>query len=239
MVYDSLTFPVIPSRPFFYTNFVATVDGKVQVTTDKQSAYWPIGSKTDYATLLQLRTYADVLIYGKNSALHFNHGENLAKESFKHDRKNVGKNENIIYLIICNTTSGLAVETLTSPHNAYTYLVFPEDATVDEKFANTFKILRFGKAQVDITLLTQWLHEQQHKHVLVEGGPTLLGTFFDHDLIDEVFLTIAPKIFGNETGKTLTLVEHKLFSPEKVKNLTLLSVKQVQNELFLRYAINH
>ena len=49
--------------------------------------------------------------------------------------------------------------------------------------------------------------------------------------------TMTPKIFGNEPGKALTLVENRLFPAAKIKNLKLISIKQVGDELFLRYRI--
>ncbi len=71
----------------------------------------------------------------------------------------------------------------------------------------------------------------------MEGGPILLGSFLAENLLDEIFLTVAPKIFGNEPGKTLTLVESRLFPADEIRNLNLISVKQIEEELFLRYRI--
>lgn len=34
--------------------------------------------------------------------------------------------------------------------------------------------------------------------LLVEGGPTLLGSFLDHELVDELFVYVAPIIFGDQ-----------------------------------------
>lgn len=238
-MYPDLVLPTLPDRPFFYTNFVETLDGKVQVTTSEQAKYWPIGSKIDYATLIELRTYADVLIYGKNSALSFNHGQNLAKEDFKKAREKKEKNPDITYLIVCNTISKEDLAVLRGPHEKHTLLVMPEDAEVDQEIEDVIKIIRVGKEKVDIALLAQKLHEKGYKQVLVEGGPSLLGSFLEADLIDQVFLTIAPKLFGNKPGETLTLVEGTLFPPEKIKNLELISVQQNKNELFLRYQILH
>lgn len=235
MVYSNITFPSITNRPFFYTNFVSTIDGKVQVKTSQQTAYWPIGSKTDYQTLIQLRSYADVLIYGKNSALSFNHGQNFAKEEFKEQRRKNNRNPNLLYFIICRTLTKDDLLVLMSPHDANTFFVMPENAQVDKEIEEKFKIVRIGNEAVDIQKLALWLQEQNYKHILVEGGPTLLGEFLEEDLMDEVFLTISPKIFGNETGKTLSLVEGRLFPPDKIKNFELLLVKQVENEVFLRY----
>ena len=83
--------------------------------------------------------------------------------------------------------------------------------------------------------LSKDLYKKGYKNVLVEGGPTLLGSFLRMNLIDEIFLTIAPRIFGTESNLTLSLVEGQLFPPNKIKNLKLISVKTISDEIFLRY----
>lgn len=190
MLYPNLGFPKVKGRPFFYTNFVQTVDGKVQV---KKEGYWPIGSKKDHEVLIELRAYADCLIHGKN--LYNEFGEitkkSLHKKEFKNLRKKLDKNPDLPYII--------------GTH--------------------------------DLKKLSRDLYKRGYKNVLVEGGPTLLGSFLKENLIDEIFLTIAPKIFGTELGTTLTLVEGILFSPAQIKKLKLISVKKVEDDLFLRYRI--
>lgn len=64
-----------------------------------------------------------------------------------------------------------------------------------------------------------------------------MGSFLKDNLIDEIFLTIAPRIFGTEPGKTLTLVEGILFKPNQIKKLKLVSVKKAGDELYLRYSL--
>lgn len=191
MFYPNLKFPQIKGRPFFYTNFVQTVDGKVAV---KKGGYWPIGSRLDYQVLVELRGYADCLLHGKNLASQFGEitKKSIQKEEFKKLRKRVGKSKDLPY--ITASTRDL------------------------EKIADD-------------------LYKKGYRHILVEGGPTLLGSFLKANLIDEMFLTIAPKIYGSETGKTLTLVEDYLFPKNAIKNLTLISVKKAKNELFLRYKV--
>lgn len=98
-------------------------------------------------------------------------------------------------------------------------------------------ILPYVIASHDLKQLSKDLYKKGYKNILVEGGPTLLGSFLKKNLMDEIFLTIAPKIFGSEKGSTLTLVENYLFPKEAIKKLKLLSVKQIENELYLRYKV--
>lgn len=204
MIYPNLKFPKPHHRPFFYTNFVQTLDGKVSV---KKEGYWPIGSKKDYQVLVELRAYADCLIHGGNLAREFGDRtiESIHKESFKKLRRKLGRNGQLPYYIVTK-----------HPESFHTPVV---------------KLTHSPGA------LAGFLHKKGYKYVLVEGGPTLLGSFLKEDLIDEIFLTIVPKIIGSDKNSTLNLAEGQLFPPEQIKHLKLLSVKKFKDELFLRYSL--
>lgn len=191
MFYPNLKFPKFKSRPFFYTNFVQTVDGKVQV---KSPGYWPIGSSADYQILTELRAYADCLIHGKNLYKEFGEitKKSLQRQEFRKLRKKLGKNPDLSYII--------------GTH--------------------------------DLKKLSRDLYKKGYKNVLVEGGPTLLGSFLKEGLIDEIFLTIAPKIYGT-SDLTLTLVEGYLFPKNSTIKLRLISVKPIGDELFLHYKVEN
>lgn len=209
MVYPNLKFPIRTNRPFFYTNFVSTVDGKVQVLKNPKD-YWPIGSNADYKLLLELRAQADCLIHGKNLALEFGQItlDSLNKRVFKEMRNKLGKNPNLPYYIVTNHPNEFA------------------DIGSKAVIANS-----------NVNLLCKLLHKKGYKNVLIEGGPHLLGSFLKENLVDEIFLTIAPKIFGNNKGNTLTLIEGYLFPKNAVKKLSLLSVKKLESEIYLHYKV--
>lgn len=205
MIYKNLRFPKIQGRPFFYTNFVQTVDGKVGV---KKGGYWPIGSSKDHQVLEELRAYADCLIHGSNLAYEFGQAtaKSLNGERFKKLRKKLGKDEDLPYYII---------------------------TTHPDKLSN----LNANIVNDSLPGLVKTLQNKGYKHILIEGGPILLGSFLKQNLIDEIFLTIAPRIYGSEEKNTMTLVEGVLFPVDKVKHLKLLSVKRVRDELYLRYSL--
>lgn len=73
--------------------------------------------------------------------------------------------------------------------------------------------------------------------ILLEGGPTTFGGFLAERLVDDLFLTIAPKILGSSEGKTLTLVEGVFFAPDSIIRATLASTLVVGDEVFLRYSL--
>jgi len=234
MIYHNLKLPSVAGRPFFYTNFVATIDGKVSVR-ERGRGYWPIGSPTDYETLVRLRTYADVLIHGATTAQFTRTIDNLGKPEFQAERRRLGNTKDIIYAVV-STHPGSIVGLLASPPpGTRGRLVTTTEAPLPSEVEG-FEVMRCGEKSVDVSVLSRLLYEEGVRHVLVEGGPQLLGGFLEAGLVDEVFLTIAPKIFGNKLGEALTMVEGVLFSPEEVKRFKLLSVEQVEDEVYLRYS---
>lgn len=208
MIYKNLTFPKKEGRPFFYTNFVVTVDGKAQVLENTKD-YWPIGSENDREVLHELRAQADVLIHGKNLAKEFGQItlNSLEKDEFKKMRQDLEKGPTLPYYIVSDHPGNLP---------------------------NLKGVTIVGS---NLQQLSQDFYEKGFRNVLVEGGPTLLGSFLKENLMDEIFLTIAPKIFGSKKDVTLTLVEGILFPPDQVKKLELISVENINGELFLRYKV--
>lgn len=213
MVYTKLAFPTLAEKPFFYASFVATVDGKVWV---EKAGYWPIGTRTDYDTFTFLRAHADAIIDGKNTALRFGKHtiETIHNPSFVKLRKKVKKERLPLYIVVTKHPDEKLQNVLANPYG--------------------FETIIWKK---DIQALVTFLKRQRCSHVFIDGGPTLLGSFIDEHLLDELFLTIAPKIVGSETKRTATLVEGKLFTPSQVKRLHLLSVKEKNDEVFLRYRV--
>ena len=74
--------------------------------------------------------------------------------------------------------------------------------------------------------------------VLVEGGPSLNGLLVEHDLLDELFLTVGPVIVGGEHSLTAVETSTKP-SIAGLRRLTLRSAaaNPETGELYLRYAI--
>jgi diaminohydroxyphosphoribosylaminopyrimidine deaminase/5-amino-6-(5-phosphoribosylamino)uracil reductase len=50
--------------------------------------------------------------------------------------------------------------------------------------------------------LLEELGRRRMTNVLFEGGSQVLGELFDHQLVDEVHVFVAPKIVGGENGRT-------------------------------------
>lgn len=82
---------------------------------------------------------------------------------------------------------------------------------------------------VDLRGLLLSLREEGVRALLCEGGPTLHGQMQAAGLVDELFLTIAPKLAGHEAPH---IVEGAAFPPAELELAWLL---EHEGELFARY----
>jgi riboflavin biosynthesis pyrimidine reductase len=71
--------------------------------------------------------------------------------------------------------------------------------------------------------------------VLYEGGPHLLGEIVRADLLDELFLTLAPQLVGRHEERRLGLVEGLALTPSEGRWHELASVRRSNHHVFLRY----
>lgn len=60
-----------------------------------------------------------------------------------------------------------------------------------------------GETRVDLPAALRLLYEQGVRRLMVEGGGTLVGELFRLGLVDELYLYVAPLIFGGATAPTL------------------------------------
>jgi riboflavin biosynthesis pyrimidine reductase len=86
-----------------------------------------------------------------------------------------------------------------------------------------------GGELADLRELLRSLREEGVRAVLCEGGPTLHGSLQAEGLVDELFLTIAPKLSGGEGPRIL---EGPL---PAVTDLELAWLLEEDGELFARY----
>lgn len=230
-----LKFHIPPHRPFFYTSFVSTIDGKVWV---KKSGYWPIGSKIDYQYFTFLRAHADAIIDGKNTALTFGSKtiETLHKEEFQLLRKKLGKKNITKYFVVTSKPDRQLTKSLKNPYDFKPIILTTYQAVIDKELEKIANVVRISKDDhVGVSDISIFLHQEKKRTVFIDGGPTLIASFLEENLLDEIFLTLAPKIFGSQKQITTTMVEGKLFSAKTLKKFSLLSVSKIGDEVFLRY----
>ncbi|CAN5377185.1 pyrimidine reductase family protein [soil metagenome] len=93
-----------------------------------------------------------------------------------------------------------------------------------------WRLLVAGDAAVDVADAVRQLKSQGMERILCEGGPTLLDSLVEDDLVDEICVTIAPRLAGAQPVGTRT--QARLEAPTA---LHIRHVVQHHDYLFLRY----
>lgn len=84
---------------------------------------------------------------------------------------------------------------------------------------------RSDRGRVDLRQLLKKLHALEIRHLLVEGGATLIGSFLDNRLADKAMIYIAPKIIGGAQA----LVSVKGEGVSSLRSAVLLKNSSVKN----------
>ncbi|MBP6945075.1 RibD family protein [Patescibacteria group bacterium] len=233
-MYHVLDIPSSLSRPWVYANFVMTLDGKVAITSSREN-YWPLGSTHDYNAMMHLRAQADVLVHGRKTAQVFRALTRLEDGRFQAQRKEMGKPEFLPYVILSKVGGDDCVPFLTSSSGVPTYLATLDGAIISPSVKAVSSIIRSGETSLDVASFVEWCRGQGYQRILLEGGPTSFYSFLKAGYIDDLFLTIAPKLVGGGLGQAQTLLDGDLFSLKEVKRPHLVSCQRVEDELFLHY----
>lgn len=90
------------------------------------------------------------------------------------------------------------------------------------------EVIVAGENSVDHRSALAQLRERGMGKVLCEGGPILLGQLVSEGLLDELCLTVSPVLLGGGAVRVLD-------GPAVAQEMTLASVRQEGEHLFLRY----
>lgn len=96
-------------------------------------------------------------------------------------------------------------------------------------------LVELGATDVDPLALLDWLgRERGCRVVLCEGGGVLVARLFEARAVDELHVTVVPRILGGSNAPTM--VEGDGFEPDALPDARLVSCERVGDELFLVYS---
>jgi 2,5-diamino-6-(ribosylamino)-4(3H)-pyrimidinone 5'-phosphate reductase len=97
-------------------------------------------------------------------------------------------------------------------------------------------VVRFGKDRVDIRALVEHLEKSGIRTMLIEGGETVMWSFFKEGLIDEVSVFVGSMIIGGRSSPTLAGGDG-FKSIEEATRLKLIGCDRLGDGVLLRYEV--
>jgi riboflavin-specific deaminase-like protein len=218
--------------PFVFSNFAMTADGKIAFLSDN---FIPFGSERDREHMMELRATADAIFCGARTIETTETILGNGGEKFKRQRLRNGLAESPLRVIVSGRGSIDPKANIFKKH--FSPIVVLTTARLSKsKFeklravADDVKIC--GEREIDFPAALRWLRERWNvKRLLCEGGGELHGALIRAGLVDELHLTICPKIFGGRDAPTLADGRGFDFLAD-AKQFRLKSMRRVRGELF-------
>jgi riboflavin-specific deaminase-like protein len=213
-----------PERPLIAVNFAATVDGRATIA----GVSGPIGSSTDTAMLAGLRTRFDAVMIGAGTMRAERYGRLVPSQERRERRERIGLPHDPLMVILSGRLD-LPWDAPLFTEGAGRVLIFTASEAEPPETATSLRVVRHD-AFVDLgRAMRELRHERGVRALLCEGGPGLHGELQGAGLVDDLFLTIAPKLAG---GQAPRILEGELAA---VAPLRLEWLLEQEGELFVRY----
>ncbi|MCX7799596.1 MAG: RibD family protein [Fimbriimonadales bacterium] len=211
--YEDLVLPEPPAdRPYVSINMVATIDGKVVVRDDGKEM-GELGSEVDHRAMRRIESQCDGTLIGAGTLRGAPPGW-------------------------CPSTRVRATITASGwvPYD-YAFLHACEGTPVVFAASNAVQappgvaVRPFHGWAEALSVLRR---EFDVRRLIVEGGPPLNAALISEGLVDEIFLTVAPKL---KLGSGPTLASGDPLPFARMREAELVSCQAVGSEVFLRYRI--
>jgi len=211
-----------------------TADGKIATANRVVSSF---GSQRDKDHLLELRATADAVMSGAGTV---NSGPiTLGPGPAKYRRSRTRRGLAEYNLRVVVSGSGNVNPEAEIFKKKFSPIIILTTARAREDklkpLNDLAEIKSFGTREIDFRKALQWLREKWSvKRLLCEGGGELNDALFRAGLVNEVHLTICPKIFGGRLAPTIAEGTGVL-KLANAAQLRLKSKKRIGDELFVVY----
>jgi 2,5-diamino-6-(ribosylamino)-4(3H)-pyrimidinone 5'-phosphate reductase len=212
----------------------STVDGKI---TSAKREYPRFTSTHDRKTMDRLRAEADAILVGAGTARADDPPLHVRTDEMRTYRRSLGKPESLDRVLVSASLDIELDSRFFEDDGGARIVATVEDAPPDRLVAleTRAEVWRLGMGRVDLVELLRRLKGRGVHRLLVEGGGELNWAFLEQDLIDELHVTIAPRLLGGRDAPTL--LEGQGLDMAGQLRLKLIDVRREQDELYCHWAV--
>lgn len=214
-------------RPYTLVNFVASADGRAAYNGRSAA----LSDRGDRAMFHALRERADAVFAGTGTMRAERYGRLVRDPERRRRRAAQGLSPDPLACVITRSGDIPSDIPLFADPNSRIVVFSPRTLDLDGAAAQV-EVVRLDPGELTMTTMLRRLRSAYDvRALLCEGGPTVFSALLQEDLVDELFLTIAPRLTGGGADPTLTS------GPELAQpaELELRWALEREETLFLRY----
>jgi 5-amino-6-(5-phosphoribosylamino)uracil reductase len=213
-------------RPYLVLNMVSSLDGKATIDWRTKG----LSTEIDRQLFHALRTQADAIMVGAGTVRIERYGRMAKSEELRDAREREGLARDPLAVVVSARLDLPADLPLLNEPEQKVVIATHSDATLPESAAEVV----YERTGEDLQLLMSRLREQHGvRSVVCEGGPTLNSYLLAAGLVDELWLTLNPKLAGGAAALTI-VAGRELVEPI---DLEPVSVAEGDGDLFTRWRI--
>jgi riboflavin-specific deaminase-like protein len=221
-------------RPYLILNMVSTVDGRASIGGRSR----PLGSPSDRELFHALRRAVDAVMVGAGTARSERYGRIIRDPSRRRERHGRGLRAEPLACIVSGRLSVPADLPLFADRAARVAIITSSAASLPATGAEIDYVRTGRDGRVDLAAALSELRERFAVGTLLcEGGPHLNSQLLLAGLVDELFLTLSPKLAGDDSSPAEQLRILAGVELEPPLELALLGALRSGSQLFLRYAV--
>ena len=234
-VYDRASFPAgTAQRPYVAANFIITADGSARKPGPDHRHF---SGPADRRSMRRLRIHFDAILRG-SATLEINPRRDLGNPAIMAALAERGRPRPLVVAVTNRGRIDPGAALVAGADEQHRPLICtPAPARLDPAVKRACDVWEFAGRPLDLAAVLARLGSCRGvRRVLCEGGPTLFRSLLEAGLVDELLLTIAPRLLGDPDGLRL-VGGRSAFSPQTAPQLELADMQRVGQELFLRYRI--
>ena len=213
-----------PGRPYLGVNMVSSLDGKATLDWRTKG----LSSEVDRRLLHHLRTQADAVMVGAGTVREERYGRMTKNDELRQKRVNHGLVPDALAVVVSGRLDLPPDLPLLNEPEQRVVIATGSDAELPGLEGD----VEYARVGDDLPRLMGYLSERHGvRSVLCEGGPTLNSFLFAADLVDELFLTLNPKVLSGASALTI-VAGRELVEPAEPD---LVSVAEADGELYTRW----
>ncbi|HMF41200.1 MAG TPA: dihydrofolate reductase family protein [Polyangia bacterium] len=225
------------SRPRILINFAVSLDGKINPAPGhRHGAFVMSRGKEDFRRMRLLRAEADAILIGASNLRVDDPGLTLAPE--ERERRRAAGQADPARVVVTTRGEGIRPDAkmfdraLGGP--AYVVHAASMPAAARAALGGVAQLVEMGTETVPVTPLLAWMRDDLGATTVVcEGGGVLVADLFAARAVDQLYITIVPRVLGGVGAPTL--VAGSGFDPDQIQDAKLASLERIGDELFLRY----
>jgi len=217
-------------RPHAIANFIASVDGRATIGGRSGA----LSDDGDRAMFHGLREQADAVLAGTSTLRTERYGRMISNAEARERRVARGRSPEPLACMV--TRSGEVPTEIPLFAEPEARIVVFSASAIDSlsRCAAHVELIRLEAAEPALrAALARLRSDYGVRLLLCEGGPTLFGALLQERLVDELFLTVAPKLAGGGRGPAISR------GPELANPCpaALESLLERNGSLYLRYRL--